>query len=881
MAPPPEKPSDQKWPASLADPGFFDEDTLTSREKFLQLSRDYLSLLKKGLADYRSKRTEGRAFVRDYSRIVDSVVAVLFHRAMQENGVVPSKNDIAVIALGGYGRSELAPFSDVDILILCKRKTALAKNVASTFVRLMWDIGFELGHAVESLIESESTLARHMDARTALFESRWVCGSRRIASEVERQIRRMRKKDREAFLLRKIKDAVTRHKKHSNSYQLIEPNVKLSPGGLRDYQTLVWLGMVLEGRTGLSALRKKGLLLAGEASVLEASYDFLLRVRVELHLATESKQDQLTVRMQKAVAERLGYGAKRGHLGVELFMKDYYTRTRTIFAITEDIIEELKSGRNVHMLLGRRKISPAKGRLSVRISRDKMKRQPLSVFVRQKKEGLKLDRALKRRLEDVLESLMGPFQVKTMRESFPELMKDAKNLTLVLRSMHETGFLGAVVPEYNELTSLKRYDLYHHYTVDEHSFQVVHNIEALANTRSRRLTPFSRLYSEISDKRILFLTALLHDVGKIGGSGHAKRGAALTRRILRRMAVKREDIEAVSFLIEIHLLMSHYSQRRDPTDPGTLRTFCKRVKNRTNLKYLCLLTYADLRATSPVVWTEWKRSLLWTLYLSAYRFMAQTEKKPDAAYQARKRALLRAFPDGKAKHKALQHLDTLPGRYLLTMRAAQVKSHMSLIAALDGRAAVMFAKKGKIATEITVCTKDKPYRLSELCGVLTLNDCNILFALAFTRTDGKVLDVFQVEGVSGTASIDDARLASIEHDLDKVMTGKLNINNAVDNHLKKWKRKKLHPIPLPMKVEFENDVSGDVTIIDIFAMDQPGLLFKVTRALSQEGLAIHRASISTEAHRVIDSFDVQEKGKKVTAASKLRSIRKSLEKALA
>jgi [protein-PII] uridylyltransferase len=878
MTPPRKKPGGRK---PTINPELLREDLPVSRERFVDLSRDYLSILKKSVVDFRAQGIGGRVFTRDYSRIVDAIVGVLFQRAVQDHGSTTEAADIAVIGMGGYGRQELAPYSDVDILVLCKRRTALVREIASTFVRLMWDVGFELGHSVESLIESESTLFRHMDTRTALYESRWVCGSKQIAAEIENQIKRMRRKDREAFLERKIKDAVARHNTHSNSYQLIEPNVKLSPGGLRDYQTLVWLGMVSHGDIGLSALRRKGLLLPGDAQALEKAYDFLLRVRVELHLATESKQDQLTVRMQRAIAGRLGYRSRGGHLAVELFMRDYYNHTRTVFGVVDEIIEELQGGKSVGVLLGQRKVPKAENRLDVRVSRSRLRKEPLYVFFKQKKAGLRLGRPLKRRLASLLaEELKGQLERNLMRRQFPNLLETGQNLSLVLRSMHETGFLAAVIPEYKELTSLKRYDLYHHYTVDEHSFQVLANLEMLA--MARRSDPLCRIYSEISNKRILFLTALLHDIGKIEGRGHAKKGAVLSRKILKRMGIKHDDAEMVAFLIEHHLLMSHYAQRRDPGDLGTLRAFSSVVRGRTNLKYLTLITYADLKATSPIVWTEWKRSLLWTLYLKAHEFMTKTKKEPETVYKAHKQSILRGFRVAAKKAAALAHLDMLPGRYLLTMGAPQVREHMRLIDELAGKRAVVSMRSAEPATEITFCTLDKPFRLSQLCGVLTVNDCNILFAHAFTRRDGKVLDVFHVEDFSGTVKIDDARIEHIQADLDTVLRGKHDLNTQVERHVQKWKRRKETAIPVPLKIEFENDISPDVTIIDIFAMDEPGLLFKITRALSEEGLVIHRARISTEANRVIDSFDVQDrKGQKVTAATRLRQIRLRLQRALA
>ncbi len=852
------------------------------RDRFLSLSRDYIKLLKKNLMTARGEVAAGRSYVRAYTAIVDAIVGIVFERALQEHGADSRKIGITVIGLGGYGRAELTPYSDVDILVLCRRKTALVKQVAESFIRLMWDVGFEIGHTVQSVVESEVVVSRHMDARTALFESRWVCGSEAVAREAARQKGRLLRRDRAAFIERKIRDALSRHEKYGWSYQLIEPNVKQSPGGMRDFQTLVWLGIVLDDEGGLVSLRKRGLLLLGECDALEAAYEYLLKVRVELHVLSESKQDQLTVQMQRSLTDPLGYRDKGGHLAVELFMKDYYERTRTIYRITKDVIEEFRHGDNTRLLLRRGRAKRPRGRLSLRLDAGRLKKDPLYVFTRQKETGVELDRPLRRRLEDAVSNDLSAKAARNrMRRDFVKLLAEPENLSLALRSMHETGFLGAVIPEYTLLTSLKRHDLYHHFTVDEHSFKVVRCLEQLGEPTSKRPDPFARIYSEIADKQTLHLAALLHDVGKIEGRGHAKKGAGLARKILGRMGVKETQIHAVSYLVEIHLLMAHFSQRRDPTDVATLASFCARVKSRTILKQLLLLTYADLKATSPHAWTEWKRTLLWGLYLKAYQFLATKEKKPDAVYKSRKAAILRGFARGPKRDEALAHLDKLPGRYLLTMNASQVRRHLGLIDRLKGFGAAVGWKKGRLATEICFCTHDKPFRLSELCGVLSFNDCNILYANAFTRTDGVVVDVFYVEDISGTVPIDAPRIEKIRGDLEGVIAGKLAIQPAVDRHAAKWKRRKQTSIPIPFRVEFHNDISPDVTIVDIFATDEPGLLFKITRALSEEGLTIHRARISTEAHRAIDSFDVQEKeGRKITNAARLQRIRDRLEREL-
>lgn len=856
---------------------------LLPREQFLDATREYFQILTKPLIESLAPKTRGLAFASNYSRMVDTIVGILFQRAAEEHGLNADTSGIAVIAMGGYGRAELAPFSDIDILVLCKEKTKVIEAIAGSFIRSMWDCGFELGHTVESLVESETALSRHMDTKTALIESRWVCGSKRVAKAVERQISRIRRSDREEYLRRKVADALARHERFGHSFQLIEPNVKLSPGGLRDYQTLVWLGLVNRDTPGLTALRKKGLLLRGEQREIDAAYDFLLRVRIELHLSTRSKQDQLTVAAQRNIARRLGFRRRGDHLAVEFFMRQYYRNSRAIYRITADVLEELRFGENVGVVLGRRRVARDTNALKVRINRDKIRREPLYVFERQKQTGLKLDRALRRRLEEILndpEGLRGRKESIAMRRAFPNLLRDANNTALVVRSLHETTFLMRIIPEYDQLTCLKRYDLYHHYTVDEHSFKVLEHLTELDGAGADPKDPFVRLSSEVSDKRSLYLTALLHDIGKIEGRGHARKGAVLSRKIMQRMSLPDEEIELVGFLIENHLLMSHFSQRRDPSDIGTIEAFCKRVKNRTNLKYLCLVTYGDYRATSPLVWNEWKRTLLWELYLRAYDHMARTEKKPEAVYKAHKRDLLEAFAPGHDRDAALEHLDLLPGGYLLAMSPEMVREHMEMIASLKREdAAVTHTRRGSWSA-ITFCTHDKPFRLSQLCGVLTINDFNILHAFAFTRADGKVIDVFGVEHISGKLTGPDveAKLASIREDLAGVLRGRLDLEQETDKHSARWRRAAGTNIPMDVTVKFENDVSPDFTIIDVFADDRPGLLYRITHAMSLEGLTIYRANISTEADRAIDSFYVSDDaGRKITDPVRLKRIRSQLE----
>jgi [protein-PII] uridylyltransferase len=886
----PRKPRGKARPRATsahALPSPISAEAAASREQFVAEARSYFALMTRPLIDMRAPATGGREFALKYSRMVDAIVALLFQRAVDEHGLALDEIDIAVVALGGYGRSEMAPFSDVDLFITCGRKTPLVEAVTSTFIRYMWDIGFELGHAVESLIEADEAITRDMDMKTSLIESRWVCGSKRVAKALEKRIGRMRRSDREEFLRRKISDALARYEKFGRSYQLIEPDVKFSPGGLRDYQTLVWLGSVGRLPHGLVALKRKGLLLPGERRELEEAYDFLLRVRAEMHIKTASKQDVLTVAAQQEVAKPLGYADQRHHLAVESFMREYYRHTRTIHRIMRDCVAALDGGRQVGVLLGQGKIARDTHHLSVPLRPRLLRERPLYVFEKQKATGQKLERSLRRRLEVAQAELDGAAVVRKMRTTFPSLLDDDRNIVRVVRALHETRFLMRIIPEYDQLTCLKRYDLYHHFTVDEHSFKVLGNLAELGTPEGFAVAgeSLARLYSELPDKRVLFLAALLHDAGKIEGHDHAVKGAILSRTILERMELPIEDIEFVCFLIENHLLMSHFSQRRDPSDIGTITAFCDRVRTRQRLKYLCLLTYADYRATSPLVWNEWKRTLLWELYVRAYDFMARREKQPREVYQQHKDRLLDAFHEGEERQRALEHLDLLPGGYLLTMSSELVRDHIHMIAQLENESVVVGHRYSGSAHEITFCTQDKPYRLSELCGVLALNDFTILNAFAFTRKDGKVVDVFVTEPIDrGDLMAPEETLLRIEHlraNLKAVFAGSLDLDAEIRRHAQRWRRVTKATIPYTTQVKFENDTSDEYTIIDVFASDRPGLLYTITRTLSKLGLSIARAKISTEATKAIDSFYVRDaEGKKLFAGERLSEVRESLEAAI-
>jgi len=468
-----------------------------------------------------------------------------------------------------------------------------------------------------------------------------------------------------------------------------------------------------------------------------------------------------------------------------------------------------------------------------------------------------------------------------MRESFIELVEMPGKKAPVIRSMHELGALRHIFPPFDKLTCLKKYDLYHQYTADEHSLQAVANLEELASSEGGLL---ARIHDEIAEKTELLLATVLHDIGKPSARGHARSGARMADELLRAFPISPRSRSLVAFLVKNHLLLSHFSQRRDMEDRDTGLQFVKRVKNHPNLKLLYLLTYADLKATGPSVWTGWKENLLEDLYFKASRMLAD-KSESGAAYreilEKRHEKMLELCGTDEERAAMEVHLANLPERYAMVVTPAQATAHIAMVERLRGRSAIVEIRRLQHSIEITVCTRDRPFRLSQLCGVVTINDLNILGAFAFTRKDGIVIDLFHCMGVEARLALPGEAAEKIERDFTGVLGGEIDLERSYAAHVERWKWRTAKGARVPTVVEFENDLSRESTIIDLTARDRPGLLYRVTRILSEEGLDIQSAQITTRGEMAADSFYVRTAGgKKLADAGAMRSVRLKLKDAL-
>ena len=788
----------------------------------------------------------------------------------------------AIVALGGFGRRELSPRSDVDLLFLTSSRRAKSTGVFTGYlVRMMWDSGLELGHSVRSLTQLKKAIKSDLDLKTALLDGRWLCGDESLKENLVGLKSTLRLQEGGGLLEGKLEEAKRRWRKFGGSYHLIEPNIKESPGGLRDYQTIRWIGMVLPWAGTMEGLYRLAVIDRGEIGDIGQAFDFLLRSRNELQFYAGRNWNTLTVDLQRAVAEGLGYKDENGFLAVEQFMSDYFAHSKSIYRALERFLAETHGKGALRIFEGslyRRVGTKRLGQLDLRLTRERMKRDPFFVWKEQLRTDKRLSPHLERRIRNTFKpALIDPAALPRMRGSFCELLLLPGEKAPAIRSMHELGVLGLIFPPFDRLTCLKRYDLYHQYTADEHSLKAVFHLEELAEREGGLI---SRIYNEVAEKTELYFATLLHDVGKVHARGHATAGARMVEELLKDFPLSAKTRSTIVFLVRNHLLLSHFSQRRDMEDRDTSLQFIRRVKNHLNLKLLYLLTYADLKATGPGVWTGWKESLLEDLYYKASRILAEKSELGSSygSVMEKKRGRIMASCRTEEEKKRMKdHLEKLPGRYLMVFSPSQCRRHLEMTGQLGGAQAVTDFRRLRHAIELTVCTRDRPFRLSQFCGTITINDFNILGAFAFTRTDGVVIDIFHVERIDGGLSLPGETKDKIALDLRDILRGRIDLEKAYNAHVKKWKRKIPSVMPIPCVVEFENDLSRESTIIDCTARDRPGVLYMITRILSEEGLDIQSAQITTRGGLVADSFYVRtSRGRKVGDARMMRRVRARL-----
>lgn len=835
----------------------------------------------------------------------DAVLMELFDGALKITGLREDRVHCALLAIGGYGRGELNPYSDLDVMFLTSGEDdAESRELSENCLYLMWDLNLDVGHSMRSIPDCVTLAAADIRAKTSLIESRFLAGDRNIYERfVETARSRILRRDADAYLRTKIADIHEREKKYGRSLYLKEPQIKEGIGGLRDIHTAFWIAKVKYGVHSLRDLKERGVISEKEDRILLRAREFLWKVRNHLHFLSGRRNDILTIEMQDALAAFFKFKDFKHYLAVERFMRAYYLQTRNIRYFTTALISrcapspvwkrlrsvpfrEKRVGQGL-VVFGNRLCVPEDRKDYFREAPERL----MEIFSLSQRYSVPLSDAAKERVLASLSLVDGAFRrSERVRDAFLRILGSENRVVKTLRQMHELRFLGRYLPEFGALTALVQHELYHAYTVDEHTLFALERLEGLRGSPYPQERFYSRLVQEIRRPAVLFLSLLLHDIGKAMGSGHADRGGEAIPAVLRRMGLGAEDVRTVELLVRKHLLLAHLSQRRDIHDPKLIAELARSVRDEDHLRMLTLVSYCDTNAVGPGIWNEWKDTLLQELFHRT-REVIRTglDRSVEMDLKARleeirKRIRREGAPLFGAEETA-RILEGLPSHYLLATPPSRILQHFSMIRRVDEEGLVIAwdhsVSQGYVELDLCTYDSDTPGLFSRIAGVLASRGINILGARIFTSRDGLVIDSVHVEPPDEKKREDLAFWNGVSQALCSALQRASHVEEILVVHEPPayLKKKKGHRVP--PRVLFDNAVSDHYTVIDVFAEDRIGLLYDITSCLAAKGVHIHSSKVATEADRAIDAFYVTDIfGHKITEPPKLEGIRQALLEAL-
>ncbi len=842
--------------------------------------------------------TTGSDTIVELSYLTDQLLRVLFDFATArvfKRGVPTTAEKISLMAVGGYGRGELAPASDLDLLFLMPyKKTPFSENLVEYMLYVLWDLGFKVGHAVRSIGENIQYAKSDMTIRTALLESRWIWGDQDLAHEFQTQFRSdVVEGTGMAFVDAKLEERDARHERLGDSRYVLEPNIKEDKGGLRDLHTLYWIARYLYGVTDMDGLVERDLIHDDAALRFRKAHDFLWTVRCHIHYLTGRPENRLTFDLQPRLAERMGYTDHAGGSAVERFMKHYFLIAKDVGDLTRifsAVLEEKERRKPVFRLPSalRRKTLEGfvveGGRISVG-SDDAFRTDPLKlirIFHVAQDNGLDLH---PRALELITRDLHLVTDVRDDPEAnsmFVDILTYPRNPDVILRLMNEAGVFGRFVPDFGRVVAQMQFDMYHVYTTDEHTIRAIGILNRIeTGALAEELPIATEVFPKIQSRRALYVAVLLHDIAKGRGGDHSELGADIALTLCPRLGLSDEETETVSWLVRYHLLMSNTAFKRDLDDTKTISDFCDAVQSLERLKLLLVLTCADIRAVGPKVWNEWKATLLRELYSRADERMSggHSTASLDARIERARAALAERLDDWPEKAREKFVWSGSPA-YWVTYDTDTHERHARFIRdaeASEQDIAVSFKSAPRLAaTEMLIYTPDHPGLFAKIAGALSLSNVSIVDAKILTLSNGMALDTFMIQDFTGAPIATETKMNRIKARVVAALEGRLRLDRELKN-VKPPINDRTQVLEAPPRVIIDNTASKVFSVIEINGHDRPGLLFDITTAISTLGLQIGSAHISTYGERVVDVFYVKDVfGMKIENESKIRQIREVL-----
>ena len=917
---PASEPQDQTFSDALAEIGLSASDVLDRHALFAEIRKAAAGLpaaeiRKLAVTQIRDANKTARARIagaialnplaarpamRAYCYLTDGIVETVFRIATEVLHPNPNPTEgerLSVVAVGGYGRGEMAPFSDVDLLFLIPWKvTPWAESLIESMLYIFWDLHLKIGHASRNLKECLRLGRDDYTIRTALLEQRFLAGDVALAEELDSKLKSDLFRDTGAdFIEAKLQERNQRHKRQGGQRYMVEPNVKEGKGGLRDLQTLFWIGKYVNGVDDAAALVDLGVFREEEYNRFVAAETFLMAVRCHLHLIANRASDQLTFDSQVETAARMGYVDKAGRRAVEHFMQDYFRHATVVGELTRIFLtaleaQHVKQAPSLVTFFKRKR--PVKDGYKVRQNRLDIARaetffdDPLNIlriFEEALRTGYLIHPDAMRQVTAHLNLIDDAMRKSPEANSiFLDLLLKHGNPERALRRMNELGVLAAFLPEFAPVVAMMQFNMYHHYTVDEHTIQCISTLAQIEREELVEELPIaSSVLKAGVNRRVLYAALLLHDIGKGRPEDHSIVGAHIARKVAPRLGLKKADAETVEWLVRYHLLMSDMAQKRDLSEPRTIRDFAKAVKTKERLDLLTVLTVCDIRGVGPGTWNNWKAELLRALYRStrtALELGLEAVNRETAEKEA-KSALRAALEDWSVKdlrHETSRHY----GPY---WQGLPTSSHVVIAKLLQDLADDQIGldlkpDEDRDATRICFAISDHPGIFGRLTGALALVGANVVDARTYTSSDGYATAVFWVQDGEGHP-YEASRLHRLKTMIERTLAGEIQPRKSLADKDKLKKRERAFNVPT--SISFDNDGSDVYTIIEVDTRDRPGLLYDLARALSEANVNVASAVIATYGEQVVDTFYVKDMfGLKFHAKSKQATLEKRLRAAI-
>ncbi|MBF0248181.1 MAG: [protein-PII] uridylyltransferase [Alphaproteobacteria bacterium] len=850
---------------------------------------------------FESREATGAKTLRAGAYLLDQVIRTLHEFTIE--AVYPLRDqNMSLVATGGYGRAEIAPFSDLDLMFLIRREAGGNTNAAVEWMLYMlWDLGLKVGHATRTVDEAVKLAGEDVTILTSLLEARWISGDQTLYRSFQKAFRSGCLDGGGAdFVKAKLDERDNRHDRMGDSRYVLEPNIKDGKGGLRDLQTLFWIAKFLYRAETVGELVTHGILDKDDARRFTKAQNFLWTVRCHLHYIAKRPDEIISFDVQNELARRMDYTDREGVSAVERFMKHYFLVARDVGDLTRVICAVLEHQHAKKPLLSfplfsfsrrrRHGFTVEGGRLTVD-GPEIFKTDPVNILrLFRDAERYDMDihpealRLVQRNLKRIDKKVQNDPEANAV---FMEMLTSVKGTRLTLSRLNESGVFGRFMPDFARVVAQMQYDMYHVYTVDEHTILALDILSRIERGQLQGDHPVaSKVIRDIQSRRVLYVAVLLHDIAKGRGGDHSVLGEQVARRLCPRLGLNDWETDTVAWLVLHHLDMALTAFKRDVTDPKTVRDFVELVQSPERLRLLLVLTVADIRAVGPNVWNGWKASLLRELYYSAQEVLTggvPVQRREARADQVRGQLIARLAD--WSQHDVDWFLAQAHATYLLAHDVDTLAHHADIVRRTRRADTPIYievrAEENIDGTEVLVHTPDHPGLFAAIAGAMALSGASIVDAKIATLSHGMAMDTFWIQDVEGRAFSGTERIQRLKDRIERALTGQLRPERELAAERARQLPSRTRVFEVPPRVIVNNDASITATVIEVNGRNRVGFLHDVTRALTNFGLRILSAHISTYGEQVVDVFYVRDVfGLKVDQEAKVKALRKVLLKAI-